>query len=51
MPNVLLYPAAGFVVLAKSLDPTAMLEAMRLGITEWLPDPVRPGISTPRCSG
>jgi pilus assembly protein CpaE len=34
------YPAAGFVVLAKTLEPQAMLEAMRLGITEWLPDPV-----------
>jgi pilus assembly protein CpaE len=36
------FPAAGFIVLAKSLDPSAMLEAMRLGITEWLPDPVAP---------
>jgi pilus assembly protein CpaE len=34
------FPAAGFVVMAKSLDPTAMLDAMRLGITEWLPEPV-----------
>ena len=34
------YPVAAFVVLAKSLDPTAMLDAMRLGITEWLPEPV-----------
>ncbi len=34
------FQASGFVVLAKSLDPTAMLEAMRLGITEWLPEPV-----------
>lgn len=37
------FPAAGFIVLAKALDPTAMLEAMRLGITEWLPEPVAPG--------
>lgn len=35
------FPAAGFVVLAKALDPAVMLEAMRLGITEWLPEPVQ----------
>ena len=35
------FPAAGFVVLAKTLEPQAMLDAMRLGITEWLPDPVK----------
>ncbi len=34
------FPAAGFVVLADTLDPTGMLEAMRLGITEWLPMPL-----------
>ena len=28
------------VVLASSLDPTGMLEAMRLGITEWMTEPV-----------
>ncbi|MGD9904756.1 MAG: AAA family ATPase [Vicinamibacterales bacterium] len=36
------FPAAGIVVLARSLDPAGMLEAMRLGITEWLADPVAP---------
>jgi len=34
------FPGAGVVVLARSLDPAGMLEAMRLGITEWLADPV-----------
>jgi pilus assembly protein CpaE len=34
------FPNAGMVVLAKSLDPAGMLEAMHLGITEWLPAPV-----------
>lgn len=34
------FPGAGIVVLARSLDPAGMLEAMRLGITEWLADPV-----------
>lgn len=30
------FPAAGVIVLADRLDPNAMLEAMRLGITEWV---------------
>jgi len=34
------FPAAGIVVLARSLDPAGMLEAMRLGITEWLSEPI-----------
>lgn len=34
------FPGAGVVVLADTLDPNGMLEAMRLGITEWLPTPV-----------
>ncbi len=34
------FPGAGVVVLADALDPNGMLEAMRLGITEWLPAPV-----------
>lgn len=33
---------AGVVVLAKTLDPNGMLEAMRLGITEWLVEPISP---------
>jgi pilus assembly protein CpaE len=37
------FPSAGFVVLAKTLDPRGMLEAMRLGITEWLPEPLAHG--------
>ena len=35
-------PGSRIVVLAKSLDPSAMLDAMRMGITEWLPEPVAP---------
>lgn len=34
------FPGVGIVVLAETLDPNGMLEAMRLGITEWLPAPV-----------
>jgi pilus assembly protein CpaE len=33
------FPAVGVVVLATALDPPAMLEAMRLGITEWVAEP------------
>lgn len=36
------FPRAGIVVVAASLDPGGMLEAMRLGITEWLPAPLVP---------
>ncbi len=34
------FPGAGVVVLAKTLDPNGMLDAMRLGITEWLAEPI-----------
>ncbi len=34
------FPNAGMVILARSLDPGGMLEAMHLGITEWLPEPL-----------
>lgn len=34
------YPQSGVVILAKALDPTAMLDAMRMGVSEWLPEPV-----------
>lgn len=34
------FPTAGAVVVASALDPAPMLEAMRLGITEWLAEPV-----------
>lgn len=37
-----LFPGTGIVVLARSLDPTGMLEAMRQGITEWLAEPLAP---------
>jgi len=35
------FPGAGCVVVATTLDPTGMLEAMRLGITEWLAEPLQ----------
>ena len=34
------YPHAGVVILAKTLDPTAMLDAMRMGVSEWVAEPV-----------
>ncbi len=34
------YPQSGIVVLAKALDPAAMLDAMRMGVSEWLPEPL-----------
>ena len=34
------FPATGIVVVAATLDPGGMLDAMRLGITEWLPEPL-----------
>ena len=36
------FPAAGAVVVASTLDPGGMLDAMRLGITEWLAEPLSP---------
>ncbi len=30
------FPASGIVIVAKSMDPTVMLEAMRQGVNEWL---------------
>lgn len=36
------YPDAGIVVLARTTDPTALLDAMRLGVNEWLAEPVAP---------
>ena len=34
------HPTTGVVIVASRLDPTLMLEAMRAGVTEWIPDPV-----------
>jgi len=36
------FPGAGAVVVASTLDPVGMLDAMRLGITEWLAEPLKP---------
>ncbi len=33
------FPASGIVILAKALDPNAMLDAMRMGVSEWVPEP------------
>lgn len=37
------FQGAGAVVVASTLDPGGMLEAMRLGITEWLAEPLNGG--------
>ncbi len=34
------HPALGVVIVAAALDPALMLEAMRAGVTEWLPEPL-----------
>jgi pilus assembly protein CpaE len=34
------YPQSGIVIIAKALDPTAMLDAMRMGVSEWVAEPV-----------
>ena len=34
------YPQSGVVILAMALDPNAMLEAMRMGVNEWVAEPV-----------
>lgn len=34
------YPQSGVVILAKALDPKEMLDAMRMGVSEWVPEPV-----------
>jgi pilus assembly protein CpaE len=33
------FPGAGIVVVARALEPTEMLEAMRLGVSEWVAEP------------
>lgn len=35
-----LLPATGIVIVARALDPKAMLEAMRLGVSEWVAEPM-----------
>lgn len=34
------FPASGVVILAKALDPNAMLDAMRMGVSEWVSEPL-----------
>ncbi len=34
------FPNAGLVILARTLDSAALLEAMRMGINEWIPEPL-----------
>ncbi|MGE0814451.1 MAG: CpaE family protein [Vicinamibacterales bacterium] len=34
------FPQSGIVILAKTLDPNAMLDAMRMGVSEWVPEPL-----------
>ncbi len=35
-----LYPHSGVVIVARTLDPSVMLEAMRSGVTEWVHEPL-----------
>ncbi|MDH4064920.1 MAG: AAA family ATPase [Acidobacteriota bacterium] len=35
------FPTAGVVIVATALDPNAMLEAMRVGVNEWVADPIK----------
>lgn len=37
------FPSAGLVVLARSAESAVLLDAMRLGVNEWLADPVSAG--------
>ncbi len=34
------FPQSGVVILAKALDPNSMLDAMRMGVSEWVPEPL-----------
>lgn len=34
------FPATGIVIVARTLEPTEMLEAMRMGVNEWVAEPV-----------
>ncbi|MGE0460833.1 MAG: CpaE family protein [Vicinamibacterales bacterium] len=35
------FPSAGTVIVARALDPTEMLEAMRMGVNEWVAEPLQ----------
>ena len=35
-----MFPTTGVVIVARALEPTAMLEAMRVGVNEWVADPL-----------
>src|ERR1700749_3968369 len=34
------FPTAGLVILARTLDSAALLEAMRMGVNEWIAEPL-----------
>ncbi len=34
------FPQSGVVILAKALDANSMLDAMRMGVSEWVPEPL-----------
>ncbi len=34
------FPASGVVIVARAMDPAVMLEAMRLGVSEWVSEPL-----------
>lgn len=34
------YPQSGVVVIARALEPAAMLDAMRMGVSEWVAEPL-----------
>jgi pilus assembly protein CpaE len=35
------FPSVGIVIFAKTLEPTEMLEAMRMGVNEWVAEPLQ----------
>jgi len=35
------FPSAGIVIVARALEPTEMLEAMRMGVNEWVAEPLQ----------
>ena len=34
------FPTSGLVIVSRTVDPTVLLEAMRIGVNEWIPEPV-----------
>ena len=34
------FPTTGVVIVARALEPTEMLEAMRMGVNEWVAEPL-----------